>query len=66
MDQAMGDLQAQLEEIRRLWEGERVARLELESEVRRLKGEAEATMHAGHKRASSDSTGDPEKRQRTE
>ncbi|THH26386.1 hypothetical protein EUX98_g7803 [Antrodiella citrinella] len=38
MDQAMGDLQAQLEEMRRLWEEERSARQRLESEVSVLKG----------------------------
>lgn len=38
MDQAMGDLQAQLEEMRRLWEGERDARQRVEAEVAMLKG----------------------------
>ncbi|KAH8092194.1 hypothetical protein BXZ70DRAFT_951658 [Cristinia sonorae] len=38
MDQAMGDLQSQLEEMRRLWEGERQARQSLEAELQRLKG----------------------------
>ncbi|KAF8970717.1 hypothetical protein BDZ97DRAFT_1790677 [Flammula alnicola] len=33
MDQAMGDLQAQLEEIKRLWEEERMARARLEAEL---------------------------------
>lgn len=37
MDQAMGDLQAQLEEMRRLWEDERVARQRLETEIAALK-----------------------------
>ena len=56
MDQAMGDLQAQLEEMRRMWEEERVARLRAENE-------------AGKKRAHEDDGGKEEdnvKRQRTE
>jgi bHLH factor len=50
MDQAMGDLQAQLEEMRRLWEEERAARTRAESELdvlRGLKGSsASADSHA--------------------
>jgi len=38
MDQAMGDLQAQLEEVRRLWEEERVARQRVENELELLRG----------------------------
>jgi len=38
MDQAMGDLQAQLEEMRRLWEEERGARQRAESELEVLRG----------------------------
>ncbi|KAF8644020.1 hypothetical protein AX16_008736 [Volvariella volvacea WC 439] len=38
MDQAMGDLQAQLEEVKRLWEEERLARQRLESELEVLRG----------------------------
>ncbi|KAF8125645.1 hypothetical protein EV363DRAFT_1434665 [Boletus edulis] len=38
MDQAMGDLQAQLEEMRRLWEEERAARQRAESELEVLRG----------------------------
>lgn len=38
MDQAMGDLQSQLEEMRRMWEQERDTRQRLESEVQVLKG----------------------------
>jgi len=37
MDQAMGDLQAQLEEIKRLWEEERMARGRLEAEIEALR-----------------------------
>ncbi|KAG9310946.1 hypothetical protein JVU11DRAFT_8820 [Chiua virens] len=38
MDQAMGDLQGQLEEMRRLWEEERAARQRAESELDVLRG----------------------------
>lgn len=38
MDQAMGDLQAQLEDIRRLWEEERIARQRAENELDVLRG----------------------------
>ena len=38
MDQAMGDLQAQLEEMKRLWEDERTRRERAESELDVLKG----------------------------
>ncbi|OCH90124.1 hypothetical protein OBBRIDRAFT_793586 [Obba rivulosa] len=38
MDQAMGDLQAQLEEMRRMWEEERVGRQRLETELQVLRG----------------------------
>lgn len=37
MDQAMGDLQAQLEEIKRLWEEERMERTRLEAELNVLR-----------------------------
>lgn len=37
MDQAMGDLQAQLEEVKRMWEEERMARARVEAEVDILK-----------------------------
>jgi len=37
MDQAMGDLQAQLEEMRRAWEEERLGRQRLESELDALR-----------------------------
>lgn len=39
MDQAMGDLQAQLDEMRRMWEQEREARQRLESEVTALRSD---------------------------
>jgi len=38
MDQAMGDLQSQLEEMRRLWEEERMARQRADSELDVLRG----------------------------
>lgn len=38
MDQAMGDLQAQLEDIKRVWEEERAARTRLERELELLRG----------------------------
>ncbi|KAF8841890.1 hypothetical protein BDN67DRAFT_900501 [Paxillus ammoniavirescens] len=38
MDQAMGDLQAQLEEMRRLWDEERMARQRAEGELELLRG----------------------------
>lgn len=37
MDQAMGDLQAQLEEVKRLWEEERMARTKLDAELEALR-----------------------------
>lgn len=52
MDQAMGDLQAQLDEMRRMWEQERDARQRLESEVATLRSDknnstAAAASNAG-------------------
>ena len=38
MDQAMGDLQAQLEEVRRAWDEERAQRQRLETELQVLRG----------------------------
>lgn len=37
MDQAMGDLQAQLEEVKRMWDEERMTRTRLEAELEALK-----------------------------
>jgi hypothetical protein len=62
MDQAMGDLQAQLEEIKRLWEEERMARGRLESEIEVLRnmngvsGGKDESASAGTKRRSADAT----------
>jgi bHLH factor len=53
MDQAMGDLQQQLDEMRRMWEQERESRQRLESELTTLRsdknsvGSAAATTAAG-------------------
>ncbi|KAJ4480911.1 hypothetical protein J3R30DRAFT_3462282 [Lentinula aciculospora] len=61
MDQAMGDLQAQLEEMRRLWEEERGHRQRADSELETLRG-----AKAGTKRANEEDNEDEAKRQRTE
>jgi hypothetical protein len=65
MDQAMSEIQAQLEEIRRLWETERVARIDLESQLKEVRGN---NTQVGQKRGppADDDQGEPEKRQRTE
>ncbi|KAF5329402.1 hypothetical protein D9619_008977 [Psilocybe cf. subviscida] len=65
MDQAMGDLQAQLEEVKRLWEDERMNRSRLESELNALRGmnnvaaagKEEGASSAGTKRRSVDADG---------
>ncbi|THV03480.1 hypothetical protein K435DRAFT_651112 [Dendrothele bispora CBS 962.96] len=71
MDQAMGDLQAQLEETRRAWEEERQGREKAEREVvelRKTTGPNGAGNGAGTKRVSEDGDGkeDDGKRQKTE
>lgn len=73
MDQAMGDLQAQLEEVKRLWDEERTARQRLEREVEMLRGGQTVPKDEGAvKRRSEDGVepeGDAErdgKRQRTD
>jgi transcriptional regulator CBF1 len=71
MDQAMGDLQAQLEEVRRMWEEERTARQRLENELEVLRGgggaaAAAATKTNGVKRSGEESEGEESKRMRTE
>ncbi|KAI0049029.1 hypothetical protein FA95DRAFT_1489956 [Auriscalpium vulgare] len=68
MDQAMGDLQAQLEEMRRLWEEERAGRQRAEAELETLRGGAagEGAKEGGEKK---DAEGEGErggKRQRVE
>jgi hypothetical protein len=70
MDQAMGDLQAQLEEVKRLWEEERMNRSRLEAELNVLRGmnnmppvggqnggKEEGSSAAGTKRRSVDAEG---------
>ena len=47
MDQAMGDLQAQLEEMRRMWDEERVARQRAEAELELLRGHGAGSGAAG-------------------
>jgi len=67
MDQAMGDLQVQLDEIRRMWEEERMNRQRAEQELELLRGN-KAAGGSGEKRGSPEG-GDAEgaeKRQRTE
>ena len=73
MDQAMGDLQAQLDEMRRMWEQEREARQRLESEVGTLRSDknnaaaAAATSTAGAGGGGADEDDDRGgKRKRTE
>lgn len=63
MDQAMGDLQAQLDEMRRMWEQEREARQRLESEVATLRSDknnaaAAATSNANPGAGGSEEDGD--------
>lgn len=57
MDQAMGDLQAQLEEMRRLWEEERQTRQRLEAEVHLLKGLPAPVEGSGDAEASKQEAG---------
>jgi len=72
MDQAMGDLQAQLDEMRRMWEQEREARQRLESEVATLRSDksnvaAAVTSNANPGPNGSEEDGDRGgKRKRTE
>jgi transcriptional regulator CBF1 len=47
MDQAMGDLQAQLEEVKRLWDEERTGRQRLESELEHLRGRQQGGQEEG-------------------
>ena len=58
MDQAMGDLQAQLEEMRRLWEEERAARTRAESELDVLRGLKGPSVAADGAAGASDKVGD--------
>ncbi|KAJ7146159.1 hypothetical protein C8R44DRAFT_599688 [Mycena epipterygia] len=68
MDQAMGDLQVQLDEIRRMWEEERMNRQRAEQELELLRG-GKSGGGGGEKRGSPDGgegDGGEGKRQRTE
>jgi len=68
MDQAMGDLQVQLDEIRRMWEEERMQRQRAEQELEALRGN-KAAPGSAEKRASPESgeaEGGDGKRQRTD
>jgi bHLH factor len=65
MDQAMGDLQVQLDEIRRMWEEERMQRQRIEQEIEALRGSASQAGGA-EKRNNPDAEGGDGKRQRTE
>lgn len=58
MDQAMGDLQAQLEEVRRAWEEERRAKEAVEAELIQLRQElaTKGDSAVGKKRASPEMT----------
>lgn len=44
MDQAMGDLQAQLEDMRKLWEEERTSRVRLQAEVEALRNARDGNL----------------------
>jgi len=61
MDQAMGDLQAQLEEMRRLWEEERAARTRAESELDVLRGLKSSVAADAPPAAAASSASAPEK-----
>jgi len=66
MDQAMGDLQAQLEEVRKMWEEERLSRQRVEAELAALRGGGASSV-AGEKRPNEGEDGETgQKRQRTE
>jgi len=65
MDQAMGDLQVQLDEIRRMWEEERMQRQRTEQELEALRGSTAATSSA-EKRNNPDADSGDGKRQRTD
>jgi len=61
MDQAMGDLQAQLEELRRLWEEECAARRRAESELDVLRGLKGSSTTDGPAAPVATSTAPPDK-----
>jgi len=45
MDQAMGDLQTQLEEMKKMWEEERMAKMRAENELEVLRGAVAASQN---------------------
>lgn len=59
MDQAMGDLQAQLEEVKRMWEDERRKREKAEAELSHMRSEISAVA-SGKKRSSAEAEDLPE------
>ena len=61
MDQAMGDLQAQLEEVRRAWDDERAARQRLENELAVLRGMQGSTDSAAPRPASTEGRPSPKR-----
>ncbi|KAJ6510367.1 hypothetical protein C8R45DRAFT_386916 [Mycena sanguinolenta] len=64
MDQAMGDLQVQLDEIRKMWEEERMQRQRAEKGLATLRGTS-AAANGAEKRSNSDAGGGGDKRQKT-
>ena len=66
MDQAMGDLQNQLEEVRRMWDEERSARQRAEAEIEAIRGNDGGKTN-GVKRSSDEVDGEEDaKRKRTD
>ncbi|CAK5271202.1 unnamed protein product [Mycena citricolor] len=68
MDQAMGDLQVQLDEIRRMWDEERMNRQRVEQELEALRGGKAVPGSGSEKRSSPDGVDadGADKRPRTE
>ena len=64
MDQAMGDLQSQLEEVKRLWDEERTKRETLEKELELLKGQSSDINMDNRKRSVDEDAGDMVKKQK--
>jgi transcriptional regulator CBF1 len=66
MDQAMGDLQSQLDEMRRMWEEERQNRARAEAELELLRGLKIGNKEDGAGNKEDDSEERNSKRQRVE
>lgn len=66
MDQAMGDLQSQLEEVRKLWEDERATRQRLEMEVDQTRGKNGAGSDDAKRKAEGSDSDRDGKRMRTD